>query len=103
MGDYVSALSTAESAYEIPGIKEKSVLLKRAGADRSGGLLAFSDKDRCGIFLLLAKSYAANKKGDYFKINLFMFFNNTITLYSQRGKIYHGTRNQRVHRHFRRS
>lgn len=58
-GDYVSALATAEMAYELPGIKEKSVLLKK---NEKSSILQFQEKDRCGIFLLLAKAMASNKK-----------------------------------------
>ena len=66
-GDYVSALATIESAYEIPGIKEKSILLKK---NEKSSILQFQDKDRCGVFLLLAKCYAANKKSIIFTLTI---------------------------------
>lgn len=59
MGEFAKALATAEAAFEIPGVREKPQIIVKKQKPSS---IPFSNKDRCNIYLLLAKSYGANKR-----------------------------------------
>ena len=61
MKDYAAALATAESSYELPGIKERSKMMRRMDKKT---MLSFGEKDRCRIFLLLAKAFTVNGKSN---------------------------------------
>ncbi len=58
MKDYVSATLTMEQAFNLPAIKNKEAL----ASSKKYRVLCFSEKDRCAIYLLLAKCYTKNKK-----------------------------------------
>lgn len=58
MGDYVTAEETMSAALALPSVKRKVTDQSMLGFK----VLTFSEKDRCSIFLLLAKCYAKNKK-----------------------------------------
>lgn len=58
MGDYVSAEQTMAAAAALPSVRKRNADLSNLGFK----ILTFSEKDRCEIFLLLAKCYTKNKK-----------------------------------------
>ena len=58
MGDYVTAEETMAAAVTLPSVK-KRILDQNLFNFK---VLTFSEKDRCSIYLLLAKCYAKNKK-----------------------------------------
>lgn len=58
MGDYVTAEETMAAAVALPSVKKRVV----DQTIMNFKVLTFSEKDRCSIFLLLAKCYAKNKK-----------------------------------------
>lgn len=58
MGDYVTAEETMVAAVVLPSVKKRVV----DSSMLNFKVLTFSEKDRCSIFLLLAKCYAKNKK-----------------------------------------
>jgi|JI6StandDraft_1071083.scaffolds.fasta_scaffold07203_6 tetratricopeptide repeat protein 21B len=58
MKDFVSAEMTMEGAISLPSIKNKQAV----GEAKKYKVLSFTEKDRCAIFLLLAKCYAKSKK-----------------------------------------
>ena len=62
MGDYTAAEQTAEQAYNLPSVKSK-ITAEPTKDVRKFKAMNFSEKDRCSVFLLLAKCYAKNKKG----------------------------------------
>jgi hypothetical protein len=47
-------------AIALPQVKRRSVEVNSEG--KKFKILTFSEKDRCSVFLLLAKCYAKNKK-----------------------------------------
>lgn len=57
MEDFKNSLATMESAYEIPGVKDKNQL--KQGKSK---ILQFNDKNRCQIFVLYAKNLAKAKE-----------------------------------------
>lgn len=60
-GDKTNALATMETAFEIPGIRDKNIISSKfAKLEANSSMLNFSEKDRCGIFLIYAKSLAQN-------------------------------------------
>ena len=58
MGDYGVAEETMQQAMALPTVKRKNA----AGTDKKFKVIAFSEKDRCSIFLLHAKVLMKNKK-----------------------------------------
>ncbi|MCB0369671.1 MAG: hypothetical protein KDD45_09565 [Bdellovibrionales bacterium] len=58
MQDYVSAEETMVAAAALPSVKRKVVDHNMFNFK----ILTYTEKDRCSIFLLLAKSYIKNKK-----------------------------------------
>ena len=58
MGDYTSAEQTMAAAVGLPSVRKRNVDANTLGFK----ILTFSEKDRCEIFLLLAKCYTKNKK-----------------------------------------
>lgn len=58
MGDYTSAEETMAAAVALPSVKRRS----NDSNTLNFKVLTFSEKDRCSIFLLLAKCYTKNKK-----------------------------------------
>ena len=59
MEQYATAEETMIQAIALPAVKRKSVEDPTA---KKFKILSFSEKDRCSIFLLLAKCYTKNKK-----------------------------------------
>jgi tetratricopeptide repeat protein 21B len=55
--DFEAAQATMEAAYALPGVKDNLVSI-----NSSFKIVAFSERDRCSIFLLLAKVYACLKQ-----------------------------------------
>ena len=65
--DYVAALQTLELAYDLPGIRDKgSKKVVKKTADeipkQSNVILPFGEKERCKIFVYLAKCFVATKR-----------------------------------------
>ena len=58
MADYVTAEETMTAAFNLPSVKRRNV----DGNTFGFKVLTYSEKDRCSIFLLLAKCYTKNKK-----------------------------------------
>lgn len=58
MGNYMVAEETMVQAIGLPSVKRRMAEDK----SRSFKVLNFSEKDRCSIYLLLAKCYMKNKK-----------------------------------------
>ena len=58
MGNYLVAEDTMTQALGLPSVKRK---MPESG-DKGFRVLNFSEKDRCSIYLLLAKCYIKNKK-----------------------------------------
>lgn len=58
MGDYAAAEETMAAAAALPSVRKRNADLSNLGFK----ILTFSEKDRCEIFLLLAKTYTKNKK-----------------------------------------
>lgn len=58
-GNYPAVLASMEQAFEIPEVKDKSAPAKNVS---TMSVLQFSDKDRCAIYLLLAKALQHNNK-----------------------------------------
>lgn len=58
MGDYTVAEETTQQAMSLPSVKRKNV----STGDKKFKVIAFSEKDRCSIFLLHAKVLMKNKK-----------------------------------------
>ena len=58
MGNYTLAEETMSQAIGLPSVKKK---LNNDG-DKTFKVLNFSEKDRCSVYLLLAKCYMKNKK-----------------------------------------
>ena len=58
MGDYSSAQETMAAAAQLPTVKRRV----NDSSMLNFKVLTFSEKDRCSIFLLLAKCYIKNKK-----------------------------------------
>ena len=58
MGNYLLAEETMTQALGLPAVKRKM----NTESDKTFKVLNFSEKDRCSIYLLLAKCYMKNKK-----------------------------------------
>lgn len=58
MGDYTTAEQTMAAAIALPSVKRKVTDINTLNFK----VLTFSEKDRCSIYLLLAKCYTKNKK-----------------------------------------
>lgn len=58
MGDYTTAEETMAAAIALPSVKRKVTDVNNLNFK----VLTFSEKDRCSIYLLLAKCYTKNKK-----------------------------------------
>lgn len=56
MKDQAGALATLEAAYEIPGVKDASAPLNKMMKENKSFILKFTDKERCSLFLMLAKA-----------------------------------------------
>lgn len=59
MGNYLVAEDTMTQSLSLPSVKRK---MAESGGDKGFRVLNFSEKDRCSIYLLLAKCYIKNKK-----------------------------------------
>lgn len=64
--DYASALQTLELAYDLPGIRDKGQKKTKKNEESfktsNNIVLPFGEKERCKIFVYLAKSYVALKR-----------------------------------------
>jgi tetratricopeptide repeat protein 21B len=56
--DFVSAELTMEQTVSLPSIKNKQAV----GDSKCYRVLSFTEKDRCAVYLLLAKCHAKSKK-----------------------------------------
>ena len=61
--DYTAALQTLELAYDLPGIRDKTQKKNKKEEPRqSNVVLPFGEKERCKIFVYLAKCFVALKR-----------------------------------------
>lgn len=58
MNDFLAAEETMQQAISLPSVKKKVSL----SDDKKFKVISFSEKDRCSIYLLYAKTLMKNKK-----------------------------------------